>query len=77
LLLKNLGTKLTLHTKISKKQWGISTSTPSQLAKYYRNRGLAYEKLGNKNQAIEDLKTAARVGDKEAQKYLLSKEMTW
>ena len=25
-------------------------------AKYYRNRGLAYEKLGNKNQAIEDLK---------------------
>ena len=46
-------------------------------AKYYRNRGLAYEKLGNKKQAIVDMKTAAKSGDKEAQKYLLSKEMTW
>jgi tetratricopeptide (TPR) repeat protein len=46
-------------------------------AKYFRNRGLAYEKLGNGKQAIEDMKTAAMAGDKEAQKYLLSKEMTW
>lgn len=46
-------------------------------AKYYRNRGLAYEKLGNKNQAIEDLKIAAMVSDKEAQKYLLSRGMSW
>lgn len=45
--------------------------------KHYRNRGLAYEKLGNKTQAIEDMKKAAQKGDKEAQKYLLSKEMTW
>jgi tetratricopeptide (TPR) repeat protein len=46
-------------------------------SQYYRNRGLAYEKLGNKKQAIEDMKTAAKAGDKEAQKYLLSKEMDW
>jgi tetratricopeptide (TPR) repeat protein len=46
-------------------------------SKYYRNRGLAYEKLGKKKQAIEDMKTAAKLGDKDAQKYLLSKEMAW
>lgn len=46
-------------------------------AKYYRNRGLSYEKLGNKAQSIDDMKKAAKIGDKEAQKYLLSKEMDW
>ncbi len=61
----------------SNKRFGLYILEDSLQAKYYRNRGLAYEKLGNKNQAIKDLKIAARVGDKEAQKYLLSKGMTW
>ena len=59
------------------KRFNIQFPRQSLEAKYYRNRGLAYEKLGNKNQATKDLKTAAMVGDQEAQKYLLSKEMAW
>ena len=46
-------------------------------ARVYANRGLAYSKLGHYGQAIEDLKTAARLGYKDAQNTLKSQGMGW
>jgi tetratricopeptide (TPR) repeat protein len=43
----------------------------------YYNRGFAYGKLGDHRQAIKDYKTAARLGDKDAQDYLRSKRISW
>jgi tetratricopeptide (TPR) repeat protein len=39
----------------------------------YGLRGLAYERLGNNDQAINDFLTAARLGDKTSQDYLRQK----
>lgn len=46
-------------------------------AEAYYKRGAAYSHLGNTGQAIEDLKTAARLGYKDAQNTLRSKGMEW
>jgi tetratricopeptide (TPR) repeat protein len=46
-------------------------------AEIYNNRAFVYLRLGNTNQAIEDLKTAARLGYKGAQNALRSKGMEW
>jgi tetratricopeptide (TPR) repeat protein len=45
---------------------------PSYAEAYY-NRGLVYEKLGNRRRAIEDHETAAKLGYKPAQEILKSK----
>ena len=42
-------------------------------AEAYYNRGLVYDKLGNQNRAVEDQKTAAKLGYKPAQDFLNSK----
>lgn len=38
----------------------------------YYNRGILHEKLGNQTQALNDLTSAAQLGHKKAQKFLLS-----
>ena len=43
----------------------------------YNNRGVAYGKLGNQRQAIEDLKTAARLGNEDAKNSLRSRGLSW
>ncbi len=43
----------------------------------YHNRGIIFYSLGNKNQAINDYKIAARLGDKEAQEYLIKRGIAW
>jgi len=43
----------------------------------YNSRGIAYGSLGNYRQAIEDLKTAARLGSENAQKSLRSQGLGW
>ena len=43
----------------------------------YFNRGIAYGKLGNYQQAIKDFKTAARLGNEKAQDYLRSQGIEW
>ena len=48
-----------------------------QNAKYYYNRGFAYNKLCNTNQAINDFKIASRLGCEPAQKLLKENEIAW
>jgi hypothetical protein len=43
----------------------------------YLNRGLAYGSLGNSQQALEDWKTAARLGLKSVQDILRSQGINW
>jgi hypothetical protein len=43
----------------------------------YFARGLAYEKLGNNKRAIEDAKSAAKLGNGDAQSYLKAKGIEW
>jgi tetratricopeptide (TPR) repeat protein len=43
----------------------------------YNNRAYSYWRLGNQGQAIEDLKTAARLGYKDAQNTLTGKGIAW
>jgi len=45
--------------------------------KAYNNRGYAYSRLGNDALAMEDLKTAARLGYKDAQNVLKGKGIEW
>jgi tetratricopeptide (TPR) repeat protein len=49
----------------------------SVYGKAYCNRGLVYLKLGRTTEAQEDLKTAARLGVKEAEDYLKSKGIAY
>ena len=51
--------------------------TISLSAGAYYNRGLSYYYLGNYQQAINDVKTAANLGSKKAQAYLNSKGISW
>ena len=39
----------------------------------YKNRGIAYARFGNNNLAIQDLKTAAKLGDESAKAFLRSR----
>ena len=48
-----------------------------KLARAYVNRGDAYNKLGKHRQAIEDYKTAARLGHKRTQDFLRKKGIVW
>ncbi|MDD1778223.1 MAG: hypothetical protein LUQ65_08650 [Candidatus Helarchaeota archaeon] len=43
----------------------------------YLFRGIAYLDLGNYQEALEDLKSAARLGNKQTQDYLKSKGVQW
>jgi tetratricopeptide (TPR) repeat protein len=43
----------------------------------YFNRGVVYNKLGNKKQAVNNIKAAARLGHKKSQKMLESKGIAW
>jgi regulator of sirC expression with transglutaminase-like and TPR domain len=43
----------------------------------YCTRGFAYSILGNEEQALNDLKIAARLGDKVAEYYLREKGISW
>ena len=45
--------------------------------KAYFNRGIVYNKLGNRKQTVSDLKAAARLGHKKSQKILSSKGIAW
>jgi tetratricopeptide (TPR) repeat protein len=47
------------------------------LAGAYGMRGIAYEKLGNYQQAIRDYKTAAKLGSKDAQDFLRKLGTDW
>lgn len=49
---------------------------PKDATAYY-NRGIAYGGLGNHQQAIEDIKIAARLGFKEAQDLLKNEGIGW
>jgi len=50
--------------------------TPQFEIPYY-SRGVAYYKLGNTQQAIDNYKIAARIGHKGSQDYLRSKGIEW
>ena len=43
----------------------------------YINRSATYFKLGNNNLAINDLKTAAKLGDERAKNFLRSQGINW
>lgn len=43
----------------------------------YYNRGVAYDKLGNYQQAIKDYQIAARLGNEPAQDFLREKGISW
>ncbi|HLZ19035.1 MAG TPA: tetratricopeptide repeat protein, partial [Smithellaceae bacterium] len=43
----------------------------------YNNRGLAYAGLGDQKQAVNDLKTAARLGDERAKNALKRQGIIW
>ncbi|MGZ3593578.1 MAG: tetratricopeptide repeat protein, partial [Syntrophales bacterium] len=43
----------------------------------YKNRGIAYNSLGNHNQAIEDFKIASRLGNKASQDFLRRQGINW
>jgi tetratricopeptide (TPR) repeat protein len=43
----------------------------------YFNRGVVYNKLGNKKLAVKNIKAAARLGHKKSQKMLESKGIAW
>ena len=49
---------------------------PKYAAAYY-NRGTVHEQLGNRDQAIADTKTAAKLGLKAAQEFLKNKGIGW
>jgi tetratricopeptide (TPR) repeat protein len=53
----------------------IKIKPEHQLA--YYNRGCVYIKLGERKQAIEDLKTAAKLGHNKSQEILKSKGISW
>ena len=44
---------------------------------YNNNRALAYSELGNNKQAVEDMKTAAKLGSEEAKNLLKSQGISW
>jgi regulator of sirC expression with transglutaminase-like and TPR domain len=46
-------------------------------ASAYLNRGAGYGTLGNTKQAIEDLKTAARLGHEASQRLLIRQGINW
>jgi len=46
--------------------------TNPKFGQAYYNRGIIHEKLGNQQQALNDLTSAAQLGHKKAQKFLLS-----
>jgi Flp pilus assembly protein TadD len=48
-----------------------------QNAQAYVNRGMAYSKLKYDDQAISNYKSAARLGNKQAQDHLRSKGISW
>lgn len=48
-----------------------------QLAEAYYNKGVLYGKIGNNKLAIENIKIAARLGHKDAQKNLKSNSIEW
>ena len=48
-----------------------------QHAGAYCNRGIVYGITGNKQQAIDDYKIAAKLGHKKAQDYLKSTGIQW
>ena len=52
-------------------------SLSKQSASAFASRGTVYDKLSKPDQALADFKTAARLGDKETQDFLRSKEVTW
>jgi hypothetical protein len=41
------------------------------------NRAAAFGELGDRSRAVEDLKTAARLGHEGAKQFLLSKGIEW
>jgi hypothetical protein len=43
----------------------------------YLNRSIAYIRLGDNNLAVNDLKTAAKLGDERAKNFLRSKGISW
>jgi Tfp pilus assembly protein PilF len=45
--------------------------------KAYANRGIAFEQQGSYERALEDYQISARLGNKQAQKYLRSKGVGW
>ena len=46
-------------------------------AEAYRNRSISYVRLGNNNLAVNDLRTAAKLGDEHAKNLLRSKGIIW
>jgi tetratricopeptide (TPR) repeat protein len=49
----------------------------SEYLEAYHNRGYAYEKMGDIQQAVEDFRNAAQWGDRAARAYLRSKGIGW
>ena len=49
---------------------------PSYAPAYY-NRGAAYYQMGKEKEAMNDMRKAAQLGDKEVQKILRSRGITW
>ena len=43
----------------------------------YYNRGVVYNRLGNREQAIDDIRTAARLGYEGARNFLRSQGIGW
>jgi tetratricopeptide (TPR) repeat protein len=56
------------------KDFDIAIAMNNNDSAAYYNRGMAYKMLGNRLQAGKDFRSAARLGDKKAQNYLMSKE---
>ena len=48
-----------------------------KFAEAYWDRGKTYNELGNRQQALEDWKAAAKLGNEQAQDILKSKEIKW
>jgi Tfp pilus assembly protein PilF len=46
-------------------------------AEAYHCRAVVYEELGDHQNALKDYKTAAKLGSKDAQKYLKTKGVNW
>ena len=49
---------------------------PKDASAYY-NRGAAYYRLGREKEAMDDFRKAARLGDKEIQKILKDRRISW
>jgi len=68
-------TQKILHYPI--KDFNKAVELNPQDAKAYGGRGGCYGSIGNYKQAIMDIKTAAKLGDENAQEFLGRKGIKW